>query len=260
MEKLLDRITHWERDPVEKCPGWQDGKKLVGYLRKVLFSEYLARDSDVQYLVYEVFRILEEQMDPAIAAAFVQQLPEIRCALRQDLQAALAGDPAAESIPEILLAYPGFFAVTAYRLAHGLWELGVPLLPRLMAEYAHSATGIDIHPGARIGSRFFIDHGTGVVIGQTAVIGSDVKLYQGVTLGGMTTRGGQELKGVKRHPTVEDGVTIYANATVLGGETVIGRGSVIGANAFITESVAPGSRVSVEGGSCFRGKWGRKRR
>lgn len=174
---------------------------------------------------------------------FQSLLPALEGLLREDLRAAYAGDPAASDEREILLAYPGLLAVTVYRLAHGLWELGVPLLPRLMTEYAHSVTGIDIHPGASIGQRFFIDHGTGVVIGETAVIGDRVKLYQGVTLGGLSTRGGQDLRGQKRHPTLEDDVTVYANATILGGDTVIGRGSTIGANVFLTHSVPPDSRI-----------------
>lgn len=245
MESLLERIACWERDTIAPHPTWQDAGKMVELLRNVLFLEYIAAKADAKYMIYDAYRTLEAMTDSKIATAFFTKLTAVRDCLRQDLQAALAGDPAAENTAEILLAYPGFFAVTVYRLAHELYQLGVPLLPRLMAEYAHSATGIDIHPGARIGSRFFIDHGTGVVIGQTAVIGNGVKLYQGVTLGGLSTRGGQDLRGIKRHPTVEDGVTIYANATVLGGETVIGRGSTIGANAFITDSVAPGTRVSI---------------
>ena len=196
----------------------------------------------------------EQQIDCAvgepgggnITVAFIRRLPEIRGILREELQAAVEGDPAAESTAEILASYPGFFAVTIYRLAHVLYQLRLPMIPRLMTEYAHSITGIDIHTGAQIGSSFFIDHGTGVVIGQTAVIGNRVKLYQGVTLGGLSTRGGQSLRQVKRHPTIEDDVTIYANATILGGETVIGKGSVIGANVFITDSVAPGTTVTTK--------------
>ena len=173
---------------------------------------------------------------------FMGLLPEIRQWLQEDLLAALEGDPAAESPEEVLLCYPGFRAVTIYRLAHELYRLEIRLLPRLLTEYAHSVTGIDIHPGAQIGSGFFIDHGTGVVIGETAVIGSRVKLYQGVTLGSLSTRAG-DLRGKKRHPTLEDGVTVYANAIILGGDTVIGKGSVIGANAFVTASVPTGSKV-----------------
>lgn len=178
--------------------------------------------------------------------AFLEALPRIGAALREDLQAALEGDPAAQNEEEVILAYPGFRAVAVQRMAHALWELEVPLLPRLMTEFAHSVTGIDIHPGAAIGKRFFIDHGTGVVIGETAVIGADVKLYQGVTLGGLSTRDAAGLRGKKRHPTIGDRVTVYANATILGGETVIGDGCVIGANVFLTESVPPNTTVRMK--------------
>ncbi|HAV00917.1 MAG TPA: serine acetyltransferase, partial [Lachnospiraceae bacterium] len=145
----------------------------------------------------------------------------------------------------IIYSYPGLYAVFVYRIAHELYDIGVPLIPRIMTEYAHSTTGIDIHPGARIGKHFFIDHGTGVVIGETTVIGENVKLYQGVTLGGLSTRGGQSLKGTKRHPTIKDNVTIYSGASILGGDTVIGRDAVIGGNSFITSSVPDGARVSI---------------
>ena len=185
----------------------------------------------------------EEKISQMAALAFMTRIPQIRMLLQTDLEAALAGDPAATGPEEILCCYPGFFAVAVYRMAHALDTLNVPLLPRIMSEFAHSLTGIDIHPGAEVGSHFFIDHGTGTVIGQTAKIGSHVKLYQGVTLGALSTRGGKNLQGVRRHPTLEDGVTVYAGATILGGETVIGKGAVIGANAFVTDSVAPGTTV-----------------
>lgn len=145
----------------------------------------------------------------------------------------------------MIIAYPGLFAITVNRLAHALWQLKVPLIPRIMTEYAHSLTGIDIHPGATIGRYFFIDHGTGIVVGETTLIGERVKLYQGVTLGALSTRGGQSLRGKRRHPTIEDGVTIYAGASILGGDTIIGHDAVIGSNVFITHSIAPGTRVSV---------------
>lgn len=180
------------------------------------------------------------------AAAFLEKLPELGDLFRGDLRAALEGDPAARSEEEVLRAYPGFWAVAIQRLAHVLWGLEVPLLPRLMTEYAHSATGIDIHPGAKIGNRFFIDHGTGVVIGETAEIGNQVKIYQGVTLGGLSTRNAAGLRGRKRHPTIGDRVTVYANATILGGETVIGDDCVIGANVFLTGSVPPGTTVRMK--------------
>ncbi len=177
----------------------------------------------------------------AVAASLLQSLPELRERLLLDAQAALAGDPAAASLEEVILTYPGFEAITIYRIAHWLYEAGIPYIPRAMTEHAHMRTGIDIHPGARVGRRFFIDHGTGVVIGETTDIGDDVKLYQGVTLGALSVR--RELAGAKRHPTLEDGVVIYAGATVLGGKTVIGRGAVIGGNVWLTESVAPGTTV-----------------
>lgn len=177
---------------------------------------------------------------------FIAQIPKVRSQVHLDLQAAYDGDPAAKDMAEIIFAYPGLFAITVYRLAHELYLLDVPMLPRIMTEYAHSITGIDIHPGATIGEYFFIDHGTGIVIGETAVIGNNVKIYQGVTLGALSTRGGQKLRGKRRHPTIENNVTIYAGASILGGETVIGEGCVIGSNAFITESVAPGTTVTIK--------------
>lgn len=178
--------------------------------------------------------------------AFFEALPAVRAMVQTDLQAAYEGDPAATGMAEIIFAYPGLFAITVYRLAHVLYTLNVPMLPRIMTEHAHSVTGIDIHPGATIGKFFFIDHGTGIVVGETTVIGDNVKIYQGVTLGGLSTRGGQSLRGKRRHPTIEDNVTIYANASILGGETVIGRDCVIGANSFITKSVPPCTTVTLK--------------
>jgi serine O-acetyltransferase len=167
------------------------------------------------------------------------KLPGVRALLRTDLEAAFEGDPAAESFEEVILAYPGLEAIATQRLAHLLYSEGVPLIPRMMTEWAHSRTGIDIHPGAKIGPHFFIDHGTGVVIGETCEIGQHVKLYQGVGLVARSLAAGQQLKGKKRHPTIEDHVTIYAGATIVGGDTIIGRNSTIGANVFIMESVPP---------------------
>jgi serine O-acetyltransferase len=181
-----------------------------------------------------------------LAAQFLEQIPQIRAMVDTDLQAAYDGDPAATGKDEIVFSYPGLYAIVVYRLAHGLYEMGVPMLPRMMTEHAHNKTGIDIHPGATVGKFFFIDHGTGIVIGETTVIGDNVKIYQGVTLGALSTRGGQSLRGVRRHPTIEDDVTIYAGASILGGETVIGKGCVIGSNAFITRSIAPGTTVSIK--------------
>ena len=181
-----------------------------------------------------------------ICLEFFRQIPQVRAMVQTDLQAAYDGDPAATGMAEIIFAYPGLFAITVYRLAHVLYTLQVPMLPRIMTEHAHSVTGIDIHPGATIGKFFFIDHGTGIVVGETTVIGDNVKIYQGVTLGALSTRGGQSLRGKRRHPTIEDNVTIYAGASVLGGETVIGRDSVIGSNTFITKSIAPCTTVNIK--------------
>ncbi|MFI5300554.1 MAG: serine O-acetyltransferase [Polyangiales bacterium] len=185
----------------------------------------------------------------ALVEAFLARLPGLRAELVEDVGAAFDGDPAAFNHDEVILAYPGLFAITVYRIAHELHRLGVPLMPRIMTEWAHTMTGADIHPGAQIGHRFFIDHATGVVIGETTVIGDDVRLYQGVTLGAASIprdSRGRVVRGTKRHPTVEDGVTIYANATVLGGHTVIGSKSVLGGSVFVTTSVPPGSRVALK--------------
>jgi serine O-acetyltransferase len=172
-------------------------------------------------------------------------MPQLRVLLASDIQAAYEGDPAAKSFDEIIFSYPGLFAITVYRIANQLHHQGIPLIPRIMTEYAHGKTGIDIHPGARIGESFFIDHGTGVVIGETTIIGERVRLYQGVTLGALSL-GREEvdtLRNQKRHPTIEDDVIIYANATVLGGKTVIGARSVIGGNVWLTDSVPPDTEV-----------------
>ncbi|MEL7623208.1 MAG: serine O-acetyltransferase EpsC [Clostridiales bacterium] len=187
-----------------------------------------------------------EKQARQITRDFIAKLPALRKTLYMDVDAALDGDPAARSKQEIIFAYPGIYAITVYRIAHEFFLLGVPLIPRIMTEYAHGLTGIDIHPGAAIGHHFFIDHGTGIVVGETTEIGNHVKIYQGVTLGALSTRGGQGLRGKKRHPTIEDEVTIYSSTSILGGETVIGKGAVIGSNAFITKSVPPGTRVSIK--------------
>ena len=245
--------------------------QLLEKLRRILFPGYFREKNyrmyhveanlsllteDVLYnLAKQLGRIYEGQGEEPEAAmrhaqevglAFLREIPRVRAMLQTDLQAAFDGDPAAGSMAEILFAYPGMFAVFVYRLAHVLYTLQVPMLPRMMTEHAHSLTGIDIHPGATIGEYFFIDHGTGVVIGETTVIGNRVKLYQGVTLGALSTRGGQKLRGKRRHPTIEDDVTIYAGASVLGGDTVIGQGSVIGSNVFITKSVPPCTTVTIK--------------
>jgi len=188
--------------------------------------------------------VLRDGRAPAeVALAFVERLPAIRALLAEDVEAAFRGDPAARSFAEIVVAYPSIRAIAIHRIAHELYQLEVPILPRMMAEHAHDRTGIDIHPGARIGRRFFVDHGTGVVVGETTEIGDDVRIYQGVTLGARSPRHSETLRGVKRHPSIEDDVTIYAGATILGGDVVIGRGSVIGGNVFLLDSVPEGSRV-----------------
>lgn len=187
-----------------------------------------------------------EEKAEKIVYDFMQKLPTIREYLYTDIKAAYDGDPAAYSTDEIIFCYPGVFAITVYRIAHELFVMNVPMIPRIISEYAHSATGIDIHPGATIGKYFFIDHGTGVVIGETTIIGDNVKIYQGVTLGGISTRKGQQLKGVKRHPTIGNNVTIYSNTSVLGGETVIGDDATIGGNSFIVRSISSGMKVSIK--------------
>lgn len=229
-----------------------------GYFREKNFRIYNAKHNlsmlieDVMYnlskqisLVFQEDGRTEEEAKQ-VCLTFLGKIPQVRALVQTDLQAAYDGDPAATSMAEVVFSYPGLFAITVYRLAHELYLLGVPMLPRIMTEYAHSVTGIDIHPGATVGKFFFIDHGTGIVIGETTIIGENVKIYQGVTLGGLSTRGGQSLRGKRRHPTIEDNVTIYANASILGGETVIGQGSVIGASAFITKSVPPCTTVSIK--------------
>lgn len=180
------------------------------------------------------------------ALSLLQQVPKIRELLATDVRAALEGDPAACSAPEVITSYPGITAIAVHRIAHHLYTRSVPLIPRMMSELIHGRTGIDIHPGARIGSGFFIDHGTGVVIGETTVIGERVKLYQGVTLGALSVDASDRARRTKRHPTLEDGVTVYAGATILGGDTVIGRGSVIGGNVWLTHSVPAMTMVMLD--------------
>jgi serine O-acetyltransferase len=200
---------------------------------------------------YEGFRTAGVPREPGwpdeIARGLLGRVPAIRSMLSKDVIAAFQGDPAANSVEEVIFSYPSIEAITIHRIAHELYREGVPMLPRIMSEHAHTTTGIDIHPGARIGESFFIDHGTGVVIGETSIIGDNVKIYQGVTLGALSlARGMPGKQGGKRHPTLENDVTIYAGATILGGETVIGAGSVVGGNAWLVESVPPGSRIAYE--------------
>ncbi len=238
-------------------PGYYRDKKYFGY-------SYNNRQS---VLIEDVFYHLQKQIDIAlkyssyfqnktgneikdaseiITLNFLKKIPTIREYVDTDLQATYDGDPAAFSKDEVVLSYPGFYASTVSRLAHELYIQHVPLIPRMMTEYAHGKTGIDIHPGATIGKYFMMDHGTGIVVGETSIIGEHVKVYQGVTIGALSTRGGQRLRGIKRHPTIEDNVTIYSGASIFGGETVIGKGAVIASSAFITRSIPPYSRVSVK--------------
>ncbi len=179
-----------------------------------------------------------------LTIGFIDRLPDIQQLIFKDVEAELQGDPAASSMEDIIFSYPGIYAIYVYRIAHVLYELEVPYVPRIMTEHAHSKTGIDINPGASIGEYFFIDHGTGIVIGETTTIGDHVKIYQGVTLGALSTMKGQALSGIKRHPTIEDNVVIYANATILGGDTVVGRNSVVAGNTFVTESIPENTKVS----------------
>jgi serine O-acetyltransferase len=226
---------------VERC------RRLV-----LMQRERSALRSEVPWLAERLHELLgavplsEGTAPAAIVEAFLPRLAAIRELLDEDVEAAYRGDPAARGFGEIVAAYPALRAISIHRIAHELYRLRVPILPRMMSEHAHEGTGIDINPGARIGRRFFIDHGTGVVIGETTEIGDDVRIYQGVTLGALAPRHGESLRGTKRHPTIEDDVTIYAGATILGGQTVIGRGSVIGGNVWLTQSIEPGSRVVAE--------------
>lgn len=247
--------------------------KILKDIQRVIFPGYFGNENVIsasaEYfagnLLAEIYKELKPQIETAImyrkseieraeaakrteeiCRILISKIPEIRRLLLCDVEAGYNGDPAAKSKAEIIVSYPGLFAIFVYRIAHILYVENVPLIPRIMTEYAHSKTGIDINAGAVIGEYFFIDHGTGVVIGETTVIGNNVKLYQGVTLGALSTRSGQELAGVKRHPTIGDNVTIYANSTVLGGETVIGNGVIIGGSCFITKSVPDDTKVSMK--------------
>ncbi len=211
-------------------------KKLSEY---ELVKEYESLKSHLCTLIYEV--IADGAKTQQVSNLFFEQIPQVYEALLKDAEAILQFDPAAESMEEVLVAYPGFYATAVYRLSNLLWKQGIKILPRVFAEHAHSKTGIDIHPGASIGSSFFIDHGTGIVIGETTVIGDHVKIYQGVTLGALSVN--KQMAKSKRHPTIEDNVVIYSGATILGGETVIGKNSVIGGNVWLTNSVLPQSVV-----------------
>ena len=239
---------------------------IIKELRKIMFPGYFSDENNDFFLGFtltDIWNRMYKQLKLAfsyknsnkdavkakaqdICVKFFRKIPDIQKMLIKDVEAEFEGDPAAQSKEEIIFSYPGILAIYVYRVAHELYKMNVPFIPRIMTEYAHGKTGIDINAGAEIGEYFFIDHGTGIVIGETTVIGRGVKIYQGVTLGALTTRGGQSLRGKRRHPTIEDNVTIYAGASILGGDTVIGRDSVIGSNAFITKSIAPCTTVSIK--------------
>jgi serine O-acetyltransferase len=266
-----DCFDHVDLEPL---PSKESVIEIIGTACRILYPGYLSRTRiDKINLIYyfgqeatSLFEALSEQVSFALrhecrrhnlpcfdcdekgreaAVDFMEELTRLRVLLAKDIRAAYEGDPAAKSYDEIIFSYPGLLAITVYRIAHKLYELRVPLIPRVMSEYAHSVTGIDIHPGARIGESFFIDHGTGVVIGETTQIGNRVRIYQGVTLGALSLpkEAVEQLRDEKRHPTIEDDVIIYAGVTILGGEAVIGARSVIGGNVWITASVPPDTKV-----------------
>ncbi|MGN0347652.1 MAG: serine O-acetyltransferase EpsC [Lachnospiraceae bacterium] len=255
----------------ERLPNREIIISIVDELREISFPGYFGKDNIsyvskenyAGYVLSSIYEKLFRQIRIALSygaeeasyeelsqraedatTAFLRKIPEIQQLLIKDVEAGYAGDPAAKSHQEVIFSYPGLYAIFVYRYAHVLYENEIPFIPRIMTEYAHSQTGIDINPGAAIGEYFFIDHGTGIVIGETTVIGNNVKIYQGVTLGALSTRKGQELSGVKRHPTIEDNVVIYANTTILGGETVIGENAVVAGNTFVTASIPPNSKVT----------------
>ena len=281
VEKMVENFQEHELFVCATTQGLPNKKEVIEIirdLRKILFPGYFSNDigknttlnSRIENGVIDLFSRLKSQIEISLCCKnkcnanqeklknieqknaeeitkdLFSQLPYIQKKLLLDVEAAFEGDPSAQSREEVIFSFPGVFAIYVYRIAHVLYLHKVPFIPRILTEYAHSRTGIDIHAGAKIGDYFFIDHGTGVVIGETTVIGNRVKLYQGVTLGALSTRSGQSLAGKQRHPKIEDGVTIYASSTILGGETVIGRDSVIAGNAFIIESVPPNTKVSVK--------------
>lgn len=279
-EKIIagcDDETCYTHIDYEQIPNERQVVEIISKCREILFPGFFSREKldpvNLKYslgrAVTDLFDLLAEQVTSSIrhdcfrydlpcsdcgeqgqkiAIEFLESIPALRKILADDVRAAYEGDPAAKSHDEIIFSYPGILALTVYRAAHQLYQLGVPLLPRIMTEYAHRVTGIDIHPGAKIGRCFVIDHGTGVVIGETTQIGDNVRIYQGVTLGALSLPkdAGQRFRGKKRHPTIDDDVIIYSGATILGGETVIGARSVIGGNVWLTESVPADTRVMME--------------
>jgi serine O-acetyltransferase len=289
LKELLPALTERLVETYEECgqlnhlghsplPSYREITEILHDLREILLPGYGRRQNlhmgNVGYHVGDLIDSLHDRLTTQVARAFrhdckasqlendfeaeaqllvirfLESLPELRGVLADDVRAAFDGDPAARNAVEIVFCYPGVAAVTVFRIAHELHMMGVPLIPRMMTEYAHGKTGIDIHPGASIGRRFFIDHGTGVVIGETTEIGENVKIYQGVTLGALSFQRdevtGELIRGTKRHPTIENDVVIYANATILGGRTVIGHHSIVGSSAWITRTVAPYTTVTIE--------------
>lgn len=278
LKKQIDLIIHDHHNhPINKdhcscrLPSNREIKKIISITKELIFPGYFGKfitketgsRGQTTRQINRLYHILSRQIAYGLlyttdglnvkenktlakqhTLKFLESIPKIRADLRTDLEAHFNGDPAAYNRDQIIVSYPGFYAIGIYRMAHVLYQMNIPLLPRMMTEFAHRETGIDINPGAQIGQYFMIDHGTGVVIGETAVIGNYVKIYQGVTLGALTTKGGQKLKSVRRHPTIGDNVTIYAGASILGGDTVIGNNVTIGSNAFITESIQENRRVT----------------
>ncbi len=267
------RLHHLEETPL---PNENNVIDILDKLRAVIFPGYFGKEyvsmPNVSFyvgeLLYEIHQLLSDEIFKAwqscgekqskkreacrikaeeASLSFLKTIPSLRQQLASDAEAALDGDPAAKGIEDVVFSYPGMMAITIHRIAHELNRLNIPLIPRIMSEYAHRETGIDIHPGAQIGRRFFIDHGTGVVIGETTQIGDNVTIYQGVTLGALSFKGGaKSMRGKKRHPTLQDNVVVYAGATILGGNTVIGHDSVIGGNTWVISSIPPRSKVMLE--------------
>ena len=259
-QNILDTSLKTNLPDREVLYGILDDLHKISFPGYFATEKYLSREAFAEGMIVTLYEKLRAQIKIAISdqgdketikskaeqltVKFLAQIPKVQELLMKDVEAALAGDPAASSKEEVILAYPGLYAIFVYRYAHILYELEVPMIPRIMSEYAHGKTGIDINPGAKIGEYFFIDHGTGIVVGETAIIGNGVKIYQGVTIGALSTRKGQALAGKKRHPTIEDNVIIYANATILGGNTVVGRNATVAGNTFVTESIPADAKVS----------------
>lgn len=258
LNHLLDRLDAQHQILRHSLPAKYDAHHFIDGMFDFLFPINCQhpRRSTVQFVDFsdQLMRLLQPLVDDpeAVTDDFFHSLPDLYETLQEDIQATLDFDPAATSREEVITTYPGFYAIAIHRMAHKLHQLGTPLIPRLLTEYAHGKTGIDIHPAAQIGRSFFIDHGTGIVVGATAIIGDNVKIYQGVTLGALQVD--KSLANTKRHPTIENDVIIYANATILGGETVIGHHSVIGGNVWITESIPAWSRVYHEAKVTMRNK------